>query len=124
MPGTRSKAVSLRMSEESAARLKAMAGRENLSQAALVERLLREADDDPAGYYMRAAAIHGWTALTLLTVLVNQTFGDQTPEILKEVGETSRGLFGRLPAVPREVARLQRVDPRVRALLDAYGAPK
>ena len=124
MAAARSTSVTLRMSKDGAERLKATAKREKVSQSVLVERLLESTADDPNGYYLRAAAVHSWASMTLLTVLVNHTFGGSTPVVLENVEELSRGLFGPLPEVPKEASKLQRIDPRIKAILEAYGALK
>ena len=124
MTQPRSVKVTLRMSEDGARRLKAIAEREKVSQSVLVERLLENTEDDPAGYYIRAAAIQGWATLTLLTALANFTFKGSTPAVLTHVAEASRGLFGPLPPVPKEASRMDAVDPRMEAIFEAFGSLK
>ena len=111
-----------RISPAAKAALETLAGRSGQSQAAVVERLIIRAMEDPDGYYLRSAAINSFTAAALARVVLGVVAADhpQLAAALGVVDGVSRGLFGDLPAPPGEVLSPDEPHPRVEAILDAF----
>jgi len=103
--------------------LRKLAIRERSTQTAVLERLVMAALENPDGYYLRSAAINSFTAAALARVVLGVVAADypQLSAALGVVDGLSRGLFGDLPAPPKEARGIDEPDERVESVLSAYG---
>ena len=88
-----------RVSPEAKAALKRLAADSGQTQAAIVDRLIIQAMDNPDGYYLRSAAISAFTAAALSRITLGIVAGERA--LLMHGIQTS--------------------DSRVEALLEAFG---
>jgi hypothetical protein len=112
-----------RISPAAKTALEDLAARSGQTQAAVVDRLIIAAAENPDGYYLRSAAISAFTAAALARVLLGVVASDhpQLTDALGVVDGVSRGLFGNLPRPPSDTLGLDEADPRVASILDAFG---
>jgi hypothetical protein len=112
-----------RISPAAKTALEHLAARSGQTQAAVVDRLIITAAENPDGYYLRSAAISAFTAAALARVLLGVVASDhaQLTDALGVVDGVSRGLFGNLPRPPSDTPGLDDPDPRVVSLLGAFG---
>ena len=112
-----------RISPAAKAALERLAIRSGQTQAAVVERLIITAEENPDGYYLRSAAISAFTAAALARVVLGVVAADhpQLTDALGVVDGVSRGMFGNLPRPPSDTLGLGDADPRVVSVLDAFG---
>ena len=115
--------VVARVSPAAKAALERLAIRSGQTQAAVVERLIITAEENPDGYYLRSAAISAFTAAALARVVLGVVASDhpQLTDALGVVDGVSRGLFGNLPRPPSDTLGVDEPDPRVASVLDAFG---
>jgi predicted DNA-binding protein len=112
-----------RVSPEAKAALKQLAANSGQTQAAIVDRLIIAAIDNPDGYYLRSAAISAFTAAALARVTLGIVAGDraQLMTALHVIDNVAKGLFGELPPRPADAHGIEISDSRVEALLEAFG---
>ena len=112
-----------RVSPGAKAALKRLAADSGQTQAAIVDRLIIQAIDNPDGYYLRSAAISAFTAAALSRITLGIVAGErgQLMAALQVADNVAKGLFGELPPRPADVHGVETSDSRVEAILEAFG---
>lgn len=121
MPIPRHARLTIRMSKQGVAALDRVAARRGVSRADCLEQLVRNADADPEGYYLRKAAMNSFMAAMVSAAVAKEVLGDKARSVLSTVMADGESLMGPLPAPPPEVLAQAETDERLRWLLEAYG---
>ncbi len=121
MPAPRNARLTVRLSKDGLKALDRVAERKGVSRTDCLEQLVRNADANPDGYYLRMSALNSWISAMLSNAIAFEVLKDRAVPVIRQIQADGHGVVGALPPPPPEILAMAEEDDRIRWLLEAYG---